>query len=199
MMTRIFALGALLVPAVVLAQPAPDPDAPPPPQPSPVTNNQAPAVVVNPAPAPAPAPVTVVTPSPEPQYEVVEDSYNAPIFLSGALVFGAAYGASVITAASDDSTGNDRLYIPVVGPWLALSDRSSCDITDSRCNNETTAKVLLIADGVFQAAGVIGMLDGIFQPSSRRVITRTAKADTKVRVTPSVVHGEPGVAVFGRF
>ncbi len=197
MMTRVFALGALLVPAVVLAQPAPDPDAPPPSQPPPVTNNQ-PTVVVNPTPAPAPTTV-VATPPAEPQYEVVEDSYNAPIFLSGALVFGAAYGASVITAASDDSTGNDRLYIPVVGPWLALSDRGSCDISDSRCNHETTAKVLLIADGVFQAAGIIGMLDGIFQPSSHRVITRTAKADTKIRVTPSVVHGEPGVAMFGRF
>ena len=123
------------------------------------------------------------------------------MFTTGAIVFGAAYGASVIAAASSDSNndrGNRRLYVPVVGPWLALNDRGSCDITRSSCDHETTAKVLLIADGVFQAAGIIGMLDGVFQPSSHRVIARSAKLDTKVHVTPTVAQG-PGVAVFGRF
>lgn len=222
MTTRLVLLGALLAPAVAFAQPAPDPDVPPPPpdtaQPPPVqtqapVTTQAPTVIVNPPATPPPAPVeepppppqttttTVVTPSPAPEYEVVEDSYNAPIFLTGALVFGAAYGASAITAAtSDDTRGNRRLYVPLAGPWLALSDRGSCDISRQSCDHETTAKVLLIADGVFQAAGVLGMLDGIFQPTTHRVITRSTKLDTKVRVVPSTTaRGEPGVTVFGRF
>jgi hypothetical protein len=208
MTTRLLLLGALLAPAVALAQPAPDPNAPPPPPdaqqlPPPPVTTQAPTVIVTPpAPTeePPPPPVTTTVVTPEPEYEVVEDSYNAPIFFTGALVFGAAYGASVITAAStDDARGNHRLYVPLAGPWLALSDRGPCDISLSRCDNETTAKVLLIADGVFQAAGVLGMLDGIFQPSTHRVITRRAKLDTKIHVTPSTVHGDPGVAVFGRF
>ncbi|HEY6176888.1 MAG TPA: hypothetical protein VIX73_20675 [Kofleriaceae bacterium] len=215
MTNRLILLGALLVPSVALAQPASDPNVPPPPpdaQPlppppgQPVTT-QAPTVIVNPpAPVPPvtveepPPPVTTTVVTPEPEYEVVEDSYNAPIFFTGALVFGASYGASVITAASsDDTRGNHRLYVPLAGPWLALSDRGPCDIALSRCDNETTAKVLLIADGVFQAAGVLGMLDGIFQPSTHRVVTRRAKLDTKIHVTPSTVHGDPGVAVFGRF
>jgi hypothetical protein len=206
-MNRFVMLGALLAPAVALAQPVPDPDVPPPPPSAPVTT-QAPTVIVNPPANPPPAPVeepppppvTTTVVAPEPEYEVIEDSYNAPIFVSGALVFGAAYGASVITAASsDDARGNHRLYVPLAGPWLALSDRGSCDISRASCDNETTAKVLLIADGVFQAAGVLGMLDGIFQPSSHRVITRRAKLDTKVHVVPSTVHGDPGVAVLGRF
>jgi hypothetical protein len=197
-------LGASLPFASALAQPA-DPVPPPPPPDAtsePVTT-QAPTVIINPpAPVeePPPPPVTTTVITPEPEYEVVEDSYNAPIFFTGALVFGASYGASVITAASsDDTRGNRRLYIPLVGPWLALSDRGSCDIALSRCDNETTAKVLLIADGVFQAAGVLAMIDGIFQPSTHRVITRRAKLDTKVRVTPTTVHGNPGAMVFGRF
>jgi len=206
-MTRLLLLATLFAPAVALAQPVPDPDAPPPPPSAPVTT-QAPTVIVNlpanPPPAPVeeppPPPVTTMVLAPEPEYDIVEDSYNAPIFVTGALVFGAAYGASAITAASsDDTRGNHRLYVPLAGPWLALSDRGSCDISRSRCDNETTAKVLLIADGVFQAAGVLGMLDGIFQPSSHRVITRRARLDTKVHVVPSTVHGDPGVTVLGRF
>lgn len=211
MTNRLVLLGALLAPVVALAQPASDPNAPPPPPdaqplppppPEPVT--QGPTVIVTPPATPPPveepAPVTTTVIAPQPEYEVVEDSYNAPIFFTGALVFGAAYGASAITAAStDDTRGNHRLYVPLAGPWLALSDRGSCDVTLSRCDNETTAKILLIADGVFQAAGVLGMLDGIFQPSTHRVITRRAKLDTKIRVVPSTVQGEPGAMVFGRF
>lgn len=195
-------LAALSIPAAAAAQPADEPP-PPPSQPPPPVTNQGATVVVAPPPPPAPVVATAPIPPPvvTPEYEEVEDSYNAPIFASGALVFGATYGASVIVAASsDDTRGNHRLYVPLVGPWLALSDRGSCDISLSRCDNETTAKVLLIADGVFQAAGVLAMLDGIFQPSTHRVYTtRTAKIDTKVHVTPTTVHGDPGVAVFGRF
>lgn len=206
MKTRLFLLGALLAPAVALAQPA-NPDAVPPPPPTtpdaapppaaPVTTN-APTVVVNP-PADDPPPPTVTVVTPEPEYDVVEDTYNAPIFMSGALVFGASYGASVITAAStDDTRGNHRLYVPLVGPWLALNDRGDCDLLRQSCDHETTAKVLLIADGIFQAAGVIGMLDGIFQPSTHRIV-RHRSLDTSIHVTPATVHGDPGVAVFGRF
>jgi len=152
--------------------------------------------VVNPAPVPAP---TNYAPA-EPEYQEVTDTYNAPIFTSGALVFAASYGASVIVAASsDDERGNHRLYVPVVGPWLALNDRGSCDISKSSCDHETTAKVLLVADGIFQAAGLLGMIDGILQPTTHRVVTRSAKRDTKVHVTPVVHNGDPGFAVLGKF
>jgi hypothetical protein len=216
MTTRLFLLGALLVPALASAQPAPnDPNAPtptevpPPPPPAPPappdtpppdspTAVQGPTVIVTPAPAP------VVTTTREPEYRIVYDSYNAPVFASGALVFAISYGASVITASTtDNDRGNHRLYVPVVGPWLALNDRGSCDITRVSCDHETTAKVLLIADGVFQAAGIVGMLDGILQPSSHREVLTTGKIDTKTRVRPTVVSSAsgsgPGVAVLGHF
>ena len=186
MSTRLVMLGALLLPALASAQPPPnDPDA----QPAPV--------IVTP-------PSTVVQPSGPPGYREVVDSYNAPVFASGALVFAGTYGASVITAATTDgSRGNNRLYVPVVGPWLALNDWGNCPITNSACDTNTTDKVLLVADGVFQAAGIIGMLDGLLQPSSHREIVLQAKVDTKVRVRPIVVssagdHG-PGLALGGHF
>jgi hypothetical protein len=215
MITRLVMLGVLLIPALAAAQPTPnDPNAPtptevpPPPPPAPpapdtpppppdATTTVQPTVIVNPPPAP------VVTTAPEPQYRVVYDSYNASVFATGALVFAATYGASVITAATSNSDrGNNRLYVPVVGPWLALNDRGSCDITRAACDHETTAKVLLIADGVFQAAGIVGMLDGILQPSSHREML-TAKIDKKTRVRPTMVSSAsgpgPGFAVLGHF
>jgi len=195
-------IAALFVPSLAYAQSTDpndpnNPNAPTPTTPAPVE-----------APPPPPAPVVVVnpqveTPAPQPiayspQYETVYDDYNPSMFFTGAFVFAGAYGASVIVAADDKTRGKDRLYVPVVGPWLALNDRGSCDITLSKCDNETTAKVLLVADGVFQAAGIIGMLDGVLQPSSHRVIARTA--DTKVHVTPTYMgNGGQGLAVFGHF
>ena len=201
-------IGAALVPTLAFAddpynttddtqQPMPAQTAP---QPAPQTTN---TTTVTPA-APAPTPVVVVNPqnqpapmttTVEPQYETVYDSYNAPVFTTGAITFLGSYGASVIYAGSSDHAGADRLYVPVVGPWLALNDWGNCPIENSNCDNTTTAKVLLVADGVFQAAGVITMIDGILEPTSHRTVVRTAKVDKKVHVAPT----HNGFTVFGHF
>jgi hypothetical protein len=195
-----FILGALLVPAMAYAQ-TPDQDQPQPPPPAPPSTT----TVVTPAPAPAPAPanpVVVVNPNtapaaaPQPTYytnpETEEyDNWNAPVFSTGAVVFAGTYGASAIVAGSSNHVGADRLYVPVVGPWLALNDWGNCPVSDPACDSNTTDKVLLVADGVFQAAGLITMLDGVLEPSSHRVV----HYDRTVHVTPS----HNGVTVFGRF
>jgi hypothetical protein len=208
MTTRLVMLAALLVPALAAAQPAPnDPNAPTPtelPPPPPTATETPPPAAPGPTVIVTPAPAPVITTLPEPRYRVVYDSYNAPVFATGALVFIATYGASVITAATtNNERGNNRLYVPVVGPWLALNDRGSCDITRSACDHETTAKVLLIADGVFQAAGIVGMLEGLLQPSSHREVLVEAKMDRKTRIRPTMVSSasgsSPGIAVAGHF
>jgi len=199
MKTPLIALCAMLFPATAYAEPdeplppETEPETEPAPAPAPAPP---PTIIVNPPAAPAPATVYV-----GPRYETRTDTVNPTVFLTGLAVFSATYGASVITAASTDGKrGNDRLYVPIAGPWLALNDRGSCDITLARCDNETTAKVLLVTDGVFQAAGALLMLDGVLQPSSSRVVTHYSKVDKKVHVTPaSMAHGAPGVAVFGKF
>ena len=175
MTTRLLATLGLLVPALASAQTAPDDPNAPAPTPAPV----------EPAPTPPPAdPVVIVNPPPpapvyseEPQYETYTDTWNAPLFTSGALVFLGSYGASVVVAAtSEDDTvdrGNDRLYVPVVGPWLALNDRPDCPVEQESCDMETTKKVLLVADGVLQAGGVVTMIAGLLSPTEHRVIRRT--------------------------
>lgn len=217
-----FVLGASLIPTMALADEPADPYAPAPaptaqptpaqPAPAPVDPAVDPAqpapstTVVTPAPAPAAQPpVVVVSPDQrpartvvidrDPETETVRDSWNAPVFVTGALVFAGSYGASAVVASTSEHPGADRLYVPVVGPWLALNDWGDCPIEQPRCDENTTEKVLLVADGVFQAAGVITMLTGLLSPSEHTVV-RTRTADTtKTRLTPT----RNGFAVVGKF
>jgi hypothetical protein len=156
---------------------------------TPAPQPQQPVVIVNPEPQ-TPTRTTVVQPAPS--YEVEE--WNAPVFATGALVFAASYGASAIVASTSDHPGADRLYVPVAGPWLALNDWGDCPIENPRCDENTTEKVLLVADGVFQAAGVLTMVTGLLTPTTRTVYTQRT-ADTTVKVRPT----KNGFAVVGRF
>lgn len=210
--TLSFVLCATVAPAMAWADDPVDPYAPQP-APTATTPTQNPpaptstTTVVTPAPAPAPQqqPVVVVPQpqapthtttvvAPQPEGTEVSDEWNAPVFATGAVVFAGSYGASAIVAGSSDHVGADRLYVPVVGPWLALNDWGDCPITQPRCDNTTTDKVLLVADGVFQAAGVITMLSGVLSPSHHTVYT-TRTADLKPKITPT----HNGFAVIGRF
>ena len=198
MKTRLLATIGLLVPAIAVAQPPANPDDPTDPNaPIPTTTDPAdkPVVIVNP---PPPRTTTVVT---EPEYETYTDTWNAPMFTSGALIFLGSYGASVVVAATseDDAIdrGNDRLYVPVVGPWLALNDRPDCPVERESCDMETTKKVLLVADGVLQAGGVVTMIAGLLSPTEHRVIRRPMASKT-VTVSPTA-GGNPGISLFGQF
>jgi len=170
------------------ANPLPPPNAVPPPPPTVTTETTTPppVVVVQPS-ATTPAPVY------QAETEEESDAWNAPVFTTGAILFGGSYAASAIVSGESDHPGANRLWVPVVGPWLALNDWGSCPIDQPRCDTNTTDKVLLIADGVVQAAGVLTMVDGLLQPSTHRVVRRTA--DTKVHIAPT----GNGMMVFGHF
>jgi hypothetical protein len=93
---------------------------------------------------PARRETTVVIPERE-----TTTTINTPMIMGGAVLFLGSYGASVAYASNSDNEAADRLYVPVVGPWLALNEWSDCEpITDRDCDDTTTAKVLLIGDGV---------------------------------------------------
>jgi hypothetical protein len=197
-----FVLGAALIPATAFAQPA-DPYAPPAQAPATTSTTtvvtpaqppaqQPPVVVVNPEPQPQPRAVVLEQ---NPETYTVTDSWNAPVFATGALVFAGSYGGSAVVAASSDHVGADRLYVPIAGPWLALNDWGDCPIEEPRCDKNTTDKVLLVADGVFQAAGVVTMLTGLLAPSSHTVVGSPRTAKTEVKVTPT----HNGFAVVGKF
>src|SRR5688572_24528740 len=82
----------------------------------------------------------------------VERSWNAGVVMTGAVAFGLAYGSGGVLAGTTERGAYDRLYVPVAGPWLALGALDDDDPTVT-----TTTKLLLVGDGIVQAAGVAGM------------------------------------------
>jgi len=175
-------------PAVALAQAIPPSESPAEPAPAPV-------VMINPgATRPDVEPPMIVADD----HDDVADGWNLARFSTGALVFVGSYGVSTIVAASNDHRGDRKLYVPVAGPWLALGDRSGCDLAIETCDHETTAKVMLVVDGVLQIAGLAIMVDSLVQPSHHRHYRHVARREYHLAPT-SFGRGEPGVAFAGRF
>ena len=121
------------------------------------------------------------------------EAFDAPLFVSGALVFAGTYTASVAVAVTTDHTGGNQLYVPVVGPWIALDEWGNCAAANPSCGQSAADKVLLVADGVFQAVGLVAMIDSLLAPAHYRVNARTA--DHGIHVSPS----RNGMTVFGHF
>src|SRR5690242_15188707 len=89
---------------------------------------------------------------------------NTPAIAAGLTIFGLSYGAAVVTAATSEDETHDRMFVPIVGPWLTLADQPDCPIEQQECDRETSEKILIGADGVLQAAGVITALYGLLTP-----------------------------------
>lgn len=96
---------------------------------------------------------------------------NTNLLVGGAVVFGASYGGAVLAASQSDNEAFDRLYVPIAGPWLAMGEYGDCNIENEACDDETTTKVLLAADGVFQAAGAAMMVGSVLFP---KTVTRNS-------------------------
>ena len=116
---------------------------------------------------------------------------NTNLLVGGAVVFGASYGGAVIAASQSDNEAFDRLYVPIAGPWLAMSEYGDCNIENEACDDETTTKVLLAADGVFQAAGAAMMVGSVLFP---KTVTRSAPAVAMKHVQPVKVGSGRGFA-----
>ena len=195
------ALGVTLLasPAQVFAQDEDDAPA------SNVTVNNPPAqqqpatVVVQPA--PAEEKTVVVAPTPQQTAMESEETTvaNTSVIATGAVTFGLSYGIAAFAASQSDRDSDRRMYVPLLGPWLAIADRDPCPVEQQSCDDETTDKVLMAVDGVFQAAGVVAVVYGVMTP--RTVTTRTRTASTESHVVPMSMGraGSPGIGWVGTF
>ncbi len=174
------------------------------PQPA-VVVQPAPAIVVQPAPVLAePAPVVIVQPAPV--TDTVQTRYESGgpdmrMIGGGIVTFGISYGVAVGVAAGSTHQGDNHLYVPIVGPWLDFGDRGTCPQTGS-CDGETTDRVLIVVDEVFQAVGVLSVLSGFLFPNTREVTTTTSNASTQptLHITPvNYGSGGAGLAAIGTF
>jgi hypothetical protein len=120
---------------------------------------------------------------------------NRAVLAAGLSIFAASYLSSVAVAATSDRYGDERLFVPVVGPWLNLGDRG-CHL--QACPNEGVNNALLVTSGVAQAGGLVLTLISLGLP--RRDEGPRESAGPSVRVLPgSVGRGGAGAFAVGTF
>jgi hypothetical protein len=173
----------------------------------PTTTTTTPAPM--PAPAPAPVPVTGTTtttaadanesvtpiaPPADPSAKETVTLYqkNRPskaLLMTGGLIFAGTYATSVAIVAANTESNDKSMYIPVVGPWLALKDA-----------DYSTSKTLLYgASGVLQGAGIGLAIASFFIPEKTAAVTIQAK-NVKMNVLPtSYGVGSAGLGAVGTF
>ncbi len=152
-------------------------------------------------PAPAPAATTVVATPAAPAGET-RDTYTGPnrrMIGSGLVTFGLSYIPSLIVAGTSDISADHHLYVPIVGPWLDLGDRPGCGAGHIDCDAETTDKVLLVFDGIFQGLGALTTVAGFLSPERHELVSTADSDKPTVHLAPAHVASGYGLAAFGNF
>jgi hypothetical protein len=187
-----------------VAQTAPDSAAPPRPMTQPDTNPpqtgatepMAPATSSDTMPATASMEAPVIPMSQDEHRDMIQHSWpNRPMLVTGVVVLGGTYAASAIVAAASDRKADDKLFLPVVGPWLDLKKRD-CDVND--CGNDTFNKALLIGDGALQGLGALTLVLSFVIPESTKKPWYLI-GDEHLSVAPQVGTAVTGLAAFGQF
>lgn len=119
---------------------------------------------------------------------------NTPLLVTGLVVLGGTYGASALAASMSDRETDDKLYYPVVGPWMALSDR---DCSAEPCDRKTLDSVLLVGSGVLQGLSAVSVVMSLFIPSTTKHSWLIGSDD--VNVTPVAGYNQLGAIATGRF
>ena len=154
-------------------------------------------------PAPAPAQTTVVATPAAPVAETGRDAYSGPnrrLIGSGLITFGLSFIPALVVAGTSDISADHHLYVPIVGPWLDLGDRPGCGAGSISCDSETTNKVLLVFDGIFQGIGALTTVAGFLSPERHEVVTASeAPGKPTLHLAPANVASGYGLAAFGSF
>jgi len=117
---------------------------------------------------------------------------------SGLVTFGVTYGAGAIVAATSPVSADQRMFVPLVGPWMDVFDRPGCG---NSCDMETTYKVLIVFDGIGQAIGALTIIDAFLNPEVHtETRTVTALSTPTIHVSPaSLGAGGYGMLAAGTF
>jgi hypothetical protein len=131
----------------------------------------------------------------------IEHRPNKTLLRTGGGIFLLGYGASVIAGAASHRDADHKLFIPVVGPWLDLGDRS-CTVTNPCGANEDIAKAMVLTSGIVQGAGVLLALGSLVIPEStgvREQATTALAPKPEVKLLPVSFTAGAGVGAIGRF
>ena len=199
------------------AAPVPPHPAPTPPRPAPAPQQPPPVVVVTPPARTLPgAPAADVRAPVLPYYEgmpvppgyTVVKRQATGIIAGGAIGLAASYATAVIFGAAqgfDNASG--WLAAPVIGPWLAITERNygtckTANVQEARaCVNQAVHEVQYITfvavDGVFQMATGFLLLAGLM--SSKDELIRQDLVPKVSFVVPAAGQRQWALSVQGRF
>jgi hypothetical protein len=104
------------------------------------------------------------------------------LLITGLVLLGGSYGASAIVGAKSDRSSDEKLFLPVVGPWLDLKSRD-CGV--NVCDKEGFNKALLIGDGALQGLSALSLLLSVVIPEPREP-PWYAVGSQKIYVAPQI-------------
>jgi hypothetical protein len=156
-----------------------------------------PPVIVTPPPSTAaPYPPTVVAES-----KTVRP--NVPLLGAGLATVAIGYAPALIVGIVSDHKGDDKLFIPVVGPWLDMGQRG-CDTGEFvNCGSSGIETAALIVDGAVQGIGALAFVGGLLTTQHKTVVHTAARADAnkpRVQFAPTSMGGHGyGLTAAGTF
>ena len=143
-------------------------------------------------------PSATVTAAPVAETTETYSGPNRSLIGTGLVTFGLAYIPAVVVASQSPQSPDHHMYVPVVGPWLNLANRPACGPEAIACDTETTNKVLIGVDGVFQGIGALTTIVGFLTPEHEHEVVTTSKPS--VHLSPARMGaGGYGLAAFGNF
>lgn len=119
---------------------------------------------------------------------------NKAILITGAALLASTYVTTAAVVGANGPVSDHDLYIPVVGPWINLADRSCV----GECPDETRDKWLIAGSGVLQGVGAIMTLTSFFVPE-KVPTARIQAGPVKMQVTPTAGAGAGGLGAVGTF
>jgi hypothetical protein len=141
------------------------------------------------------------------QYEVrtvaprtIEHTPQGKLMLgvSGAVLLGLPYAASVWSAAASERSGDRWLYQPVVGPWATLVDRGVCRTPGCRATTGSDTLGLTV-NGLAQAAGFAMIIVAVSTSTTPESPSRAASTRPTLHIGPASYRSGAGLAAFGTF
>jgi hypothetical protein len=157
-----------------------------------------------PKPLPEGSPALATPDAPVLQEPVIDPSTrsstipNRPLLVTGLVVLGGSYGASAIAAGLSDRDSENKLYYPVVGPWLALKDR---DCSAEPCSKKTLNTTLLVGSGVLQGVGALSLVMSLFvtEKTTHNWYVIGDEQHPSLAITPVLAQDQVGAFALGRF
>jgi hypothetical protein len=142
------------------------------------------------------AATTTLSPPPSGESVVVYNKQrpNKALLITGSALLVSTYVTTAALAAANGPDADKNLYIPVVGPWLNLADRT----TASGRAGDTRDTVLIAGSGVLQGAGAALLITSFFVPE-KVPAARISAGNVHMQLTPTAGPGAGGVGAIGTF